>query len=170
MLFVQVIKGTPMYVWLILLFLIQRGIRSAKDGIVSYPKMLVVPLIFIVWGLEKLFMDFHYLLLPLVLYLLLACVGTAVGYALYAKYRKMYMKNNILYRTGTYLPLTIMLINFVVKYLSNVGLSINPALYDNLPFSMFYSLICGFSVGLFIGGIWQAYTAGFACKRSALSR
>ncbi|WP_243449652.1 hypothetical protein [Clostridium beijerinckii] len=36
-------------------------------------------------------------------------------------------------------------------------MAVNPLLYSTLFFNILYSLLSGFSVGLFIGGILQAY-------------
>jgi hypothetical protein len=47
--------------------------------------------------------------------------------------------------------------NFFAKYLLNVAMAVNPLLYSTLFFNILYSLLSGFSVGLFIGGILQAY-------------
>ncbi len=163
----EVISGTPFYVWILLIFLLKRGLNSAKDGEVSFPKMFIVPLIFMVWGLEKLFTGFSYLNIAMIFYIIFMCFGLLISYFLYSRYRKLYIKDNSLYKTGTYLPLIFVIVNFFVKYLLGVALSINPSLYGTLYFSTLYSLLCGFSVGLFIGGILQAYTASSQLKTIA---
>jgi hypothetical protein len=163
----EIISGTPFYVWILLIFLLKRGLNSAKDGEVSFQKMFIVPLVFMIWGLEKLFTGFSYLNIAMILYILFMCLGLLISYFLYSRYRKLYIKDNSLYKTGTYLPLIFVIVNFFVKYLLGVALSINPSLYSTLYFSTLYSLLCGFSVGLFIGGILQAYTASSQLKTIA---
>lgn len=155
----EIVSGTPFYVWVILFVLVKRGLKSTKDGELSFSKMLIMPCIFIVWGLDKLLTRFSYLDISMIFYIIFIAVGILLSYFLYSKYRKLYIKENSLYRTGSYLPLTIMMINFFVKYLLNVALSVNPLLYGTLSFNIIYSLLSGFSVGLFIGGILQAYNA-----------
>lgn len=157
MFLVEVIKGTPVYVWAILILLIKRGLGAAKDGIISFPKMLIMPAIFVVWGIDKLFIYFPNVGVSLSTYLSFACIGTALGYTLYGRFRHIYTKDNVLYKSGTYLPLMIILINFSIKYCLSVWLAINPALYDDLSFSIFYAALSGFSVGLFFGGVLQVY-------------
>jgi hypothetical protein len=161
---VEIISGTPFYVWILFIFLIKRGLNSAKDGKVSFPKMFIVPLIFMIWGLEKLFTGFSYLNIAMIFYMIFMCFGLLISYFLYSRYRKLYIKDNSLYKTGTYLPLIFVIVNFFVKYVLNVALIINPSLYSTLYFCILYSLLCGFSVGLFIGGILQAYTASSQLK------
>lgn len=155
----KIVSGTPFYVWVIFLFLIKRGINASKDGELSLPKMFLMPSIFMVWGLEKLFTNFNFLGISMIFYLIFMCLGTLASYNLYSHYRKIYLKDNSLFRTGSYLSLTIMMANFFTKYLLNVAVSINPLLYTTLSFNILYSLLCGFSVGLFIGGILQAYSS-----------
>ena len=169
MFLVELIKRTPTYVWIILAVLIKRGLSSAKGGMISLPKMMVIPVIFMVWGLEKLLTRFDYLEIALVFYIVTAGIGTAAAYALYSRFRMVYKKDGVFYRTGTYLPMVIMMINFLVKYISNVALSIVPALYGNLNFNIFYAVISGFSVGLFIGGIYQAFVACRQYNEGSLS-
>lgn len=163
----EIIIQTPFYVWILLIFLLKRGLNSVTDGEVSFLKMFIVPLIFMIWGLEKLFTGFSYLNIAMIFYIIFMCFGLLISYFLYSRYRKLYIKDNSLYKTGTYLPLIFIIVNFFVKYILNVALSINPSLYSALYFSALYSLLCGFSVGLFIGGILQAYTASSQLKTTA---
>lgn len=155
----EIVSGTPFYVWIIFIVLLQRGMKSTRDNELSFKKMLIMPLIFIVWGLEKLLTGFNYLGASMICYTAFMCLGTLLSYALYSRYRKFYIKDNSIYRTGSYLPLTIVMTNFFVKYLLNVALNVNPLLCSTFSFNILYALLSGFSVGLFIGGILQAYNA-----------
>lgn len=155
MFLIEVIKRTPAMVWFILAFLIVRGLNSSRDGEVSLKRMIIVPLVFMIWGLEKLFTSFHYLSIALVCYVIAAGLGSMLGYVLYSRFRRIYKKEGVFYRTGSYLPLTIILINFFMKYILNVVLAIQPDFHGDLTFNIMYSVVCGVSVGLFIGGIYQ---------------
>ena len=155
----EIVSGTPFYVWVIFIFLLKRGIKASKDGELSLSKMFIMPSIFIIWGLEKLLTNFSYLGTSMIFYTICMCLGTLISYSLYSRYRKLYLKDGSLCRTGTYLPMTIMMTNFFLKYLLNVAMSVNPLLCNILSFNILYALLSGFSVGLFIGGILQAYNA-----------
>ena len=162
MFIIEVLTQTPIIVWVLLAVLIKRGQAATQDAIISFSKMLLVPAIFIIWGLMKLFTRFAYFRESVCVYVVLAAIGTVVGYSLYSQFRKVYKKDKDFYRTGTYLPLMIILVNFSVKYCLNVAVSIQPLRYKSFEFNLLYSIACGFSVGLFIGGVLQAYVA---CKR-----
>ena len=155
----EIICRTPFYVWLIFIFLLKRGIRACKNGELSLPKMFIMPSVFAIWGLEKLLLKFNYLGISMIFYAIFIGFGTLASYCLYSRYRRLYIKDGYLYRTGSYLPITIMMTNFSVKYLLNVAMNINPLLYNTLSFNILYSLLSGFSIGLFIGGILQAFNA-----------
>ena len=155
----QIVSGTPFYVWIIFIVLLKRGIKASKDGELSFSKMFIMPSIFIVWGLEKLFTGFSYLGTSMIYYTIFMCLGILMSYFLYSRYRTLYIKDGSLCRTGSYLPMAIMMTNFFVKYLLNVAMNVNPLLCNTLSFNILYALLSGFSVGLFIGGILQAYNA-----------
>lgn len=159
----HVIEGTPIYVWILLAYLISRGLNAAKVKPLSLSKMLIMPAIFTVWGLDKMFLHFTNIGLDLSFYLMFAIIGTGVGYLLYSRTRKIFYENDTFYRSGSYVPLGIILTNFTIKYVLNVLMIINPALYASTQFCLIYSALSGFSVGLFIGGWLQAYTAYKKC-------
>jgi hypothetical protein len=43
--FLQIIKGTPLYVWVILVYLLFVGTKSIKTRVIYLPKLFIVPLI-----------------------------------------------------------------------------------------------------------------------------
>jgi hypothetical protein len=85
----HVIEGTPVYVWILLAYLISRGLNAAKVKPLSLSKMLIMPAIFTIWGLDKMFLHFTNLGLDLSFYLMFAVIGTDVGYLLYSRTRKI---------------------------------------------------------------------------------
>lgn len=155
----EVIINTPVYAWVILVLLVIRGRMASKDGVLCLPKAFIFPVIFIVWGLENVVNDFAFPWESILAYVVLAALGAPAGYALYKRFRSFYQKAGRIWRTGSYLPLAIMMANFLVKYLLNVALSIDPGLNGRLGFNLFYAVAGGFSVGLSLGGLIQAYKA-----------
>jgi hypothetical protein len=162
----QVIKGTPVYVWILLAYLVSKGLNATKVKPLMLKKMLIMPAIFMVWGLDKMFTRFTNPGLAFCIYLLIAGIGTGVGFLLYNGIRKIFYQNGTYYRSGSYLPLLIMLTNFSIKYVLNVLVVVNPSFYTSTNFCLLYSILSGFSVGLFIGGWLQAYIAYNHCNAS----
>lgn len=160
----EVVRRTPVYVWVLLAVLISRGLSASKDNVLSFPRMFLFPAVFIIWGLEEVVAHFAFPGGSMLTYGVLAVMGTFGGYALYNRFRHCYQKEGVIYRSGTYMPMVVMMMNFIVKYALNVAMSINPGLYGSVGFNLFYAGICGCLVGLSIGGIFQAYrsAAGLA--------
>jgi hypothetical protein len=152
-----VLKGTPIYVWVLLAYLISRGIKERTSKPLSLKKMLILPIIFTFWGLDTMFMNFTNIGLNLMVYIIIAGAGTFGGFLLYNSTRKVFYHDEIYYCSGSWLSLFIILTNFLIKYILNVLVAINPTFYNSTEFCLLYSIISGFLVGLFIGGWLQAY-------------
>lgn len=155
----EVVRKTPVYAWVILVVLIKRGLSASKDNVLSFTRMLIFPAVFLVWGLEGLVTHFAFPGGSLLTYGVMAFVGTFGGYGLYGRFRHCYQKDGVIYRSGTYMPLVVMMLNFTVKYALNIAMSINPGFYDSIGFNLFYAVICGCLEGVAIGGICQGYRA-----------
>lgn len=155
----EVIIRTPLFAWVILVVLIMRGMNASRDNVLSVRRMLIFPAVFVVWGLETVVKEFTYQWEALLSYVVLAALGAAAGFVLYRRFRSFYQKDGVVWRSGTHVTMVIMMINFMVKYVLNVAMSINPGFYSSLGFNMFYSMSSGLALGLSIGGIIQAYKA-----------
>lgn len=152
-----IISHTPFWVWILLIFLIKRGIGISEDRQINIPKSFIVPTVFIFLGLEKIATKFLYSAFDFVVYLLLVPFGIVIGYIIYKKNQRYFLHQGELYKRKCYLPLIIILVNFMVKYILNVAIGINPSFISNFEFNICYSIICGLSVGLFLGGILNTF-------------
>lgn len=155
----EMIWRTPVYVWVILVVLLQRGLYATKDNVLSLPRMMIFPAVFIVWGLWDVVSDFAHPAASVAAFGALAAAGAPVGHMLYSRFRYFFQKDGVLYRSGSNVTLVVTLVNFVIKYALNVGMSIAPGICGSLGFDLFYSITGGFLVGLSIGGVIQAYRA-----------
>jgi len=54
MLIVSILDHTPFWVWLLLAFLLYRGVAAMRPREVSPSRALIVPVIFFVWGVASL--------------------------------------------------------------------------------------------------------------------
>ncbi|TCM96411.1 hypothetical protein EV294_105278 [Paenibacillus sp. BK033] len=122
-------------------------------------KPLLVPGIFITWGLYTIFTAFSFINDAFIVYLICAVAGTFLGYQLYRRNHRFFVRNGALIREKNYLPLIIVLINFVIKYALNIYMHVDADAADTLSFNVLYTAISGISVGLLFGGIWNARQA-----------
>lgn len=153
----EIFLRTPLWVWILLFILTKRGIAISQERPINLSKMFLVPFIFMIWGLEKMITQFSHLELCLISYFLFILPGTLIGYLLYKKYQIFHKQDLVIMRKKCYLPLIIILINFMMKYLLNVTLGISPSFYNDISFNIIYSAISGLSIGLFFGGILYTY-------------
>ncbi|PGL12138.1 hypothetical protein CN912_10450 [Bacillus cereus] len=153
----EVLIRTPLWVWILLFILIKRGITISQERPINLSKMFLVPVIFMMWGLEKIINKFSHLGYCLISYTIFILPGILIGYLLYKKYQIYFKQDTVIFRKKCYLPLIIILINFFVKYLLNVTLEVSSSFYDDIAFNVMYSAISGLSVGLFFGGILYTF-------------
>lgn len=153
----EVLIRTPLWVWILLVILIKRGIAISQERPINLSKMFLVPVIFMMWGLEKIINKFSHLGYCLISYTIFILPGILIWYLLYKKYQIYFKQETVIFRKKCYLPLIIILINFFVKYLLNVTLEVSSSSYDDIAFNVMYSAISGLSVGLFFGGILYTF-------------
>lgn len=153
----EVLIKTPLWVWILLFILIKRGIAISQERPINLSKMFLVPLIFMIWGFDKIITQFSHLGYCLISYTIFILPGILIGYLLYKKYQSFFKQETVIFRKKCYLPLAIILVNFFVKYLLNVTLGISPSFYNDISFNIIYSAISGLSVGLFWGGIFYTF-------------
>jgi hypothetical protein len=58
----EIIENMSFYVWIILAYMAYRIYKLTKPATVSMVKQIIMPLIFIAWGLERVFLDLHMLM------------------------------------------------------------------------------------------------------------
>ena len=155
-----ILQSTPFYIWILLLFLIKKGMKSSEEAPINITKSLIVPTVFIIWGLDSICRSSEniiILFINLICYFLFMVGGSRVGFLLYQKYQRCFKVDSVVYKSKCYLPFIIILINFTMKYILNVFSSVLPWIKSFIGFHILYSGLSGISSGLFIGGIIYMY-------------
>lgn len=158
----DVIFHTPTWVWILLIALVVMGFLTSKESPVKLSRMFITPLIFITWGLWTITTTLPHVLICLLSYSICIIPGILIGYILNKNFQHYFLFNSEVYKEKSYLPLIIVLINFVTKYTLNVILVFHQSIYIT------YSAINGLTVGLFFGGI--IYTCLITSKLNHSSR
>ncbi|ETT69046.1 MULTISPECIES: DUF6622 family protein [Paenibacillus] len=154
----QVISSTPSWVWILFILLFIMGIKNSQERPVIFSRMFIAPLIFMAWGLRTITTTFPQLGLTLTSYMIFIIPGFLIGYLLNKRYQSFVRKESVVFKKKSYLPLFIVLLNFIVKYILNVML----IFYHSSVFHIIYSSANGLTVGLFFGSI--VYTFYMQCK------
>lgn len=143
----KVILKTPMWVWIIFVYLVFIGVRSTKPRVVYVPQLFIIPLILI--GLKfKLFLTGSYLLLSGYFFSLI--LAAFFRYKLVKSQNINFVQNTMLVKIpGTFCVLIMLMAFFVIKYIFGYISVINPALYSNIQ--IFELCLSGLISGHFLG-------------------
>ncbi|MDX2203786.1 MAG: alpha/beta hydrolase [Hyphomicrobiaceae bacterium] len=155
---VQIVKGTPPWVWVILVGLIVLGAVQLRDREMSRPRLLALPLVMVVLSLLATASAFE--LAPA------ALMGWALGGAvavlvLRPSAAPVNMRTDGRYRVaGSWWPLLLILCIFSIRYVVSAVLVIDPSSRQLLPFQAAAGLLSGTFAGLFLGRAFAALGIG----------
>jgi hypothetical protein len=108
---------TPVWVWVLLAFLIIVGLAATRSGETTLPKLAVLPSVFGGWAISNLVRATGLTLPVLGLWAAGLAVGTAVGYAMEDRTQvRVDRAARKLYLPGSWLPLMVTLIIFAFNY------------------------------------------------------
>ncbi|MEB6380111.1 hypothetical protein MXM41_14375 [Leclercia adecarboxylata] len=147
-----VLIHTPVWVYLILLFLISRGIRARKPATVTLEKLAIIPAIFLLWDIYDLLAFRKLTIATGSLWLAGLLSGAAIGYILIkgsAVTRAAAPRS--IYRAADYSALPFMMLAFAVKYVLGVMSAIAPEALQRPGASAFAIITGGLFAGVFVG-------------------
>lgn len=148
----QLITNTPVWVWVLLAFLITRGVAAMRPGETSLTKLAIVPAIFIAWGLWSISHRFGSSWEAWGMWLVGIAAGMGLGWMLLRRATlTVNASTGKLWRSADYSLLPLLLVTFAVKYGFECALSITPALSADVSFRAAYLLLSGAFTGIFIG-------------------
>jgi hypothetical protein len=146
----DIIIGTPSWVWILLCYIIFIGLKATRDHKIFAPKLFVIPTILI--GTTFFLED----TMNIALYLLSLIIGVGIGVLLsYNAPIKILKKSKTIKVPGTYLRLIILLLFFFIKY------SFSYIQATNLELALQYAFLGTITTGLISG-----YFLGIALRYS----
>ncbi len=145
----QVLKNTPVWAWAILVALIALGINQLRTRVVSRYSVVIAPVVFLLVGL----MTASRGRVGFWVWALTLLVTAAVTFFVWqptggARYEASIDRLNL---PGSVIPLLIMLTIFLLNYVINVALAINPSLRSDLVWQVGPAIILGALSGVFLG-------------------
>lgn len=143
---------TPVWVYLILLFLISRGIKARKPATVALEKLAIIPAIFLLWDIYDLLVFRKLTLASGSLWLVGLLSGAAIGYLLIKRTAiARATAPRSIYREADYSALPFMMLAFAVKYVLGVMSAIAPEVLQRPGVSAFVIITGGLFAGVFVG-------------------
>lgn len=161
----QLISHTPIWIWVLLAFLITRGVAAMKPGKTSLSALAVVPVLFTAWGLWSIIHRYDGSWDVWGEWLLGIVVGMGAGWMLLRHVKlSVNLPTGTLWRSADYSLLPLLLVTFAVKYGFESALAVSPALGNADGFRVAYLVLSGGFTGIFIGrylrylGAWRRMT------------
>ncbi|WP_439448218.1 DUF6622 family protein [Stenotrophomonas sp. ATs4] len=148
----QLASQTPLWVWLLLAFLITRGIAAMKPAETSLQKLAIVPALFAAWGAWSISHRFGASLTAWSEWLAGIATGAALGWLLLNRLKlTLDSGTGKLWRSADFSLLPLLLVTFLVKYGFEVAFAVSPSLSASAGFSAGYLLLAGGFIGIFVG-------------------
>lgn len=138
---VQIVSGTPLWVWPLLAFLLWRGWRVSRDHDIAPWRLAIMPLIML--GLSLYGLVAHLTLVSLAAYLVGAGFGAAAGQAVARRRPAELLPDGMIRQKGDWLPFVLILGIFVTRYAQGMTLALHPALAADISFILGGALVSG---------------------------
>lgn len=148
------IKGTPVWVWILLLFLVKRGVNTLSDREMNPARLFFLPVLFLAWGILGVLQETMHPSAALLLMLPGLLVGFAAGWWLWRRQPRLRNVENskLIVRAGTPLTLMLILFTFTVKFILTSAFYLQPELRGSMAASIIFGLLSGILDGVFWGG------------------
>ncbi len=144
----QILVHTPLWVFALFAYLIWQGIRATRPRAVTIWRSLIVPAVFIIWGLSGLFLRHQDSVWPLAAWIAAALVMAPFG-LLTTKPFELDHKTGQIGRPGSVAPLIRNLTVFALQYTVAVIAAIHPA--DGTVTAIIGRAVSGATTGYFLG-------------------
>lgn len=148
----ETLAHTPWWVYVLLVVLVRRGLAARQPGVHGFSRLLIMPLLFTLWGIWEMITVLHPGAALVLAWLVAVLVGAAIGQALV---RGISIRADhahwLIGRPGDMSLLPIALISFAVKYAFAYALGVNPGLAHSSAYAAGDIIASGLISGVFIG-------------------
>ncbi len=147
----MVLAGTPAWVWLVLAFLVFRGVRATLPRRVGLWTPVLLPAIMMLLSVGR--GGVSNLAIVEIVWLLATTVGVVIGFALAGRTEiSVEMGPPAMLRLpGEWKTLGLILSIFAVRYVSGTVIAIDPAIANAPEPSLIFAILRGLLAGIFLG-------------------
>jgi len=152
MLVFEILSHTPVWVWVLFAFLVSRGAVALREREIQPGRALVVPIVFLVWGLAGL-IESRGLGFDLALFVVGLAAGVFGGRALgiLTPPPRLSPAAGTIILPGSPIPFALIIVSFAVKYVAAVALALNAGSPAHAEIASASALVGGLFAGLFWG-------------------
>ncbi len=124
--------------------------RYLSSSPVSWAKLYLTPILFIVFGIEKI-VRFQHLAATLTIFLVIILFASFLGAYLAYKFQAFFSEDNQIKMIGGKYAISLMIMNVVVMLLINFHGWVNPQSYETWSYTLTYAITSAIVKGLLIG-------------------
>lgn len=147
-----IVVHTPVWVWVLFVFLLVRGVKARRPATVTLDKLIVVPAIFLLWNLYDMLMIHTGTPGNWVMWIAGLLVGAAIGYQFIDEKRiQPGDAPRSLRRPADHTVLPMMMLAFITQYVLGVLRAISPETMQQPGYRAFAIVAGGLFAGTFIG-------------------
>jgi hypothetical protein len=148
---IQILTHTPLYVWAILAFLVNRGVNAMRDREIEVRRLVIIPAVMLVLSLQDIGAKFGLGGWALAAWALTAAATALLaGLAGTTRIAAGSAPGTVRVR-GSRLPLVMMMAVFFTKYVASVTLAVAPQLRHDTLFAIAVCALFGVYNGWFAG-------------------
>lgn len=162
----QFLIHTPVWAWVILVYLLVRGIQARRPADTTLTKIAVIPVLFTAWGIYDLVVLYHPALETVGLWLLGIVVGSGIGWLIVSRYDiTVDRAQGKMHRPADFSLLPLLLVTFAVKYAFGAIGAVSPEQLSSSSLGVVDIALSGLFTGIFIGkflrylAVWRAAPA-----------
>ncbi len=151
MVYIDILSGTPWWVWAIFIYLLAIGIRALRPCQISLKWTVLAPGILAAWSLYSFYRVYTFFLPASAIWLIALIVGRMLGYRYLSSNITINKKNSSVSLPGSWAPLILLMLFFCVKYYIGFTYTVDPIQKFNPAFWMLDVITSGLILGAFIG-------------------
>lgn len=153
---VSVFLHTPVWVFIIFVFLIALGAQQSRDRTISRLRLLILPLVMLVFSFYGIVTSFGLSAFALACWLAGFTIS-AIGFGQRFRYAAQQLPSGFFRVTGSWWPLGLMMAIFFIKYFLGYAGAMNLSTLHQSEYVVLASFILGALSGVFVARV----TAGF---------
>jgi hypothetical protein len=147
----DIVLGTPYWVWIVFSYLLWVGIQATKPSMVPLWRMSIIPLIFLAWSLSSIYARCIACMQLIGFWIAAITIGVLLGRYLMSRLDFRIDASAMIHLPGSRSTLILSMIFFIVKYGLGVTYAVNPIMRSDLMVQGFDVMVSGFISGIFIG-------------------
>ncbi|CAB3752230.1 DUF6622 family protein [Paraburkholderia solisilvae] len=152
MTFEQIVRGTPVWVWILLVFLLSRGVKALNGGTAPLGKLAIVPVVFAVWGIVHLATEPAAGWQAACAWVFGVAVGLLAGAFIARKSRfTVDRSQKTVTLPGSAVSLILILVTFASKFWLGVELATSAPVPADSGYVVLDALVSGIVAGIFAG-------------------